>query len=172
MRRFARRLFTLCSAVSLVLFVAVCVLWMRSYSPSDTPVLDAQAGFGARVERLYSERGCVRYERYPRPRWPETAVFPSPSRWLGFGFTNAPYTARMMPLDPWTRPYLYLQVPYWALAAITGAIPLSRGLHWAKRRRASRRASSGLCPACGYDLRATPGRCPECGAAAAGISRP
>ena len=31
-------------------------------------------------------------------------------------------------------------------------------------RRAGRRATGGLCPACGYDLRASPGRCPECGA--------
>jgi predicted amidophosphoribosyltransferase len=38
---------------------------------------------------------------------------------------------------------------------------LARHLH---RRRA---ATSGLCPACGYDLRATPDRCPECGYAAA-----
>src|SRR5688500_10563560 len=35
MRRVARHLFTLCSAVSLVLCVAVCVLWVRSYWVSD-----------------------------------------------------------------------------------------------------------------------------------------
>ena len=35
MRRLARLLFTLCSAVSLVLCLAVCVLWVRSYWIED-----------------------------------------------------------------------------------------------------------------------------------------
>jgi hypothetical protein len=35
MRRLARHLFTLCAAVSLVLCVAVCVLWVRSYQRAD-----------------------------------------------------------------------------------------------------------------------------------------
>ena len=35
MRRLVRRLFTLCSAVSLVLCVAACVLWVRSYRTMD-----------------------------------------------------------------------------------------------------------------------------------------
>ena len=35
MRRLARRLFTLCSVASLLLCVALCVLWVRSYWVSD-----------------------------------------------------------------------------------------------------------------------------------------
>src|SRR5215207_7990764 len=35
MRRLARRLFTLCSAVSLLLCMAVCVLWVRARPGED-----------------------------------------------------------------------------------------------------------------------------------------
>src|SRR6185295_3122746 len=55
-----------------------------------------------------------------------------------------------------------LQVPYWMLAAATGALPVLRHYRAARRRR---RQAKMCCGACGYDLRATPGRCPECGTA-------
>jgi hypothetical protein len=45
-----------------------------------------------------------------------------------------------------------------SLAAVVPALALVRY---------RRRAESGQCGMCGYDLRATPGRCPECGAVTA-----
>src|SRR5687768_2785066 len=44
MRRLARRLFTLCSAVSLLLCVAVCVLWVRSARFGDRAHIVVPAG--------------------------------------------------------------------------------------------------------------------------------
>ena len=87
MRRLARRLLALCSALSLLLCVAVCVLWVRSYSGGELAVGSVfQAGYGL---------------------LPCAAL----ARWL----------------------------------------------------RQGRRAASGCCTACGYDLRGTPDRRPECG---------
>ena len=47
MRRPARHLFTLCSAASLLLCVAVCVLWVRSYRPGDAISYDRRGRWSA-----------------------------------------------------------------------------------------------------------------------------
>jgi hypothetical protein len=58
----------------------------------------------------------------------------------------------------------FLQVPFWQLALLLSPPPLwltTRGiLRW---RAVRRRAKTGRCKQCGYDLRASKDRCPECG---------
>jgi hypothetical protein len=54
-----------------------------------------------------------------------------------------------------------VHVPAWVPLLLLAVLPLSRLARMRKGR-------SGVCPACGYDLRATPERCPECGRAAGG----
>lgn len=54
-------------------------------------------------------------------------------------------------------------VPFWAVAVLTGMLPVSWLLRHARRRQLRGRIAQGLCPQCGYDLRASPDRCPECG---------
>jgi hypothetical protein len=51
-RRLARRLVTLCSAASLLLCVAVCVMWVRSYATTDSMV----SGDGRRLVMSVSGR--------------------------------------------------------------------------------------------------------------------
>ena len=102
MRRLARRLFALCSAVSLVLWVAVCVLWAGSYLPHDVRlrvvdgrvlVLLTRGSYTAAADRRYftrpleptSRRGGG-YPRYTGPR----------------GLLSDLYADR--PLLPWAAP--------------------------------------------------------------------
>lgn len=53
-----------------------------------------------------------------------------------------------------------LSVPNWLVICVAGVWPCHRFL---KSFWAARRAKTGCCPACGYDLRASLQRCPECG---------
>jgi hypothetical protein len=187
-----RRLFTLLSALSLLLCAAAVVLWVRSYRLADgVPVLMRGDGWrldswhgrvfvthvvmGAR-EHVYVRVspptvGGARFDDRKRPALAAKLraiqadadaqmmtlpllAFPPASAGNGFGFggRDAKLGAGK---GVWTT-----AVPYWSVCAMLALPPLLRAR---LRRRDRRRASAGLCPGCGYDLRATPGRCPECG---------
>ena len=136
-----RRLLNFVTALSLLLFVAVYVVWFESRDRSKSVALpwcnaSAQAGYVSLYGTTYTP-GEAHYG------------------FLGFSFvrTHRTYTAS------WE-----VRAPLWLFALATAAAP---ALKWRKRVGRQRRQADGLCPSCGYDLRATPERCPECGATTA-----
>jgi hypothetical protein len=187
----ARRLFTLLSALSLLLSVATVVLWVRSHYVYEHVARVTQDG-GAYVvrsgrgrmffdhrSRWQTARGWERLNLRTYPSWPDCAydrTAERPDGVLGFAaYRGTQYTwpghlhGDPWPLPPrtdprwWSDRYRALAVPHWAVVGLAGILPARRLLQLAARRR---RPGTGLCPTCGYDLRATPGRCPECGTSA------
>ena len=171
-----RRLFTGLSVLSLLLFVAVVVLWARSGRRCDY----------ASVAPAWRCFVCMTF-----PGGVKLATWPDPVEPGGFRFASYPYNVRNAhgawmerPAVSWsklgfafkplqfsnqTRPArgaFELYVPFWFLAAAFLAMPLARLVRLARSRRRTR---GGLCATCGYDLRASPGRCPECGTSTATV---
>jgi hypothetical protein len=161
LRRLARHVFAICSAVSLVVFIAVCVLWVRSfwvpnYYPGGIWKPGAWSLLSHRGEvSLSFARGVSREENDASPNWrrnyllfetgedgPRSASFPQ---------------ARTLTRTRW------VSTPHWVLALgfAIAATPWAVGV--LQRRRERDRIAGSLCPQCGYDLRASPDRCPECG---------
>ena len=152
-----RRLFTLLSAVSLVLCLGAGVAGVVSFSRADKLEYVSPAG---RLVLLISKSGRLDVLYH--------------GAWTGEpGFTHIPtspstrggtdYGRRLLGFGAGTRPNgaSLVNVPYWFLAASFAVPPVLT-----IRARVRRRRGHGLCPSCSYDLRATPGRCPECGMAA------
>jgi hypothetical protein len=190
-----RRLLNLLTALSLLLFLAVVAVWVRSYWRMDQ-------WSGARSTLWCAESRGGRVTLYvvygwpdPKPlRWhadvrhppgPGVGIYPR-TQWERFGLYREAGTA-VAPMTPdgrafwdpparWVPPvirrfsppmaYWNFGLPYWMPAAVLAALPIARGYRWLVALRKARRSSAGLCPSCGYDLRATPDRCPECGTAA------
>jgi hypothetical protein len=160
-----RRLFTILSALSLLLCVATCVLWVRSKSRLDG-VQRATEGI---YREVFSHDGAVWLGRAGpihhrfSSGWSALAIGEDDTDHLPSQMLNAVGDRR----NGWgfqavTSPASTSlhAVPDWCLV-VALAFPQSV---WLFRRFRYRRASRlGLCAACGYDLRATPDRCPECG---------
>lgn len=165
-----RRLLNLLTAGSLLLFVAVAALWVRSHRGGATLLYrgDRQCGFAsaypgylilsvspgsigpgdgfqfvARAEEIELPAGTARYHSA-----------------AGIGYVTWPGT-------PGGTSRL-LMLPFWLLAptlALAPAAALANACRRRlRRRRVTRRRRQGLCPACAYDLTANAsGVCPECG---------
>jgi hypothetical protein len=165
--------------LSLVLFGATAVLWIRSYWRTDWVAYSTQLGDpGSRQARhcLQSEPGTLVYARYLAPPQPEPGW-----KWFPAGFAGHSYASRRSEFRGWADEYgrrlggfgwVHIETMYGRRNSPLSAVFLPHGfavlafaalpVWWAAKRRAARRA--GCCPTCGYDLRATPDRCPECGA--------
>ena len=166
------RLLNLLSILSLLLCVAVCVLWLRSQWHLDF-VLFRAAGD---LFRLQSASGTLKVE------WGDDWPDPVPvkyvhndviGRWdpaddigavAGFGFARTVQRWEYRQGQWHSAPFVNAAVPHWLVAALAGAVPAWRAARLRNDLRGRKRAAAGQCPSCGYDLRATPGRCPECGA--------
>jgi hypothetical protein len=172
MRRLARRIFVLCSTVSLLLCVAACVLWVRSYWIYDR----VDVGNRAWTFAVYPGRGRLRFELSDNTR-PENFDFVVGNESVEWVWTPQPDS------PSWHRSFFqdlrlfygevnsagvrYFGMPLEAVVLPTAAPPIARLI---APTTASTTCPRCHCHACGYDLRASPERCPECGAPASSRS--
>lgn len=165
-----RRLFTIASAFSVILCLAITILWVRSYWISDQLIWDSWVNLpNASLDKMFgvnSGAGGINIgqtvwhypantQRIPPPPWycSDDPVYGGeegnsfPFRTLGF---------QVFTLNGQISQFA-VTVPYYLFFAITMMMPA----WWVRRKLRSHKV--GLCPACGYDLRASTDRCPECG---------
>src|SRR5688500_18191657 len=159
-----RKLLTFASGLSLLLCVAVCLLWVRSYPVSDNVQrYRLSPGDPKELYQLFTAPGAVGYGRIrlddpsKQHRWPRSSTAwhwvhePRPAgvphqrkwSWLGFASWDVP-----LPPGNGGGGVRGFQIPLWSIALLFGVLS-TRSLTEARRwRRAVRRRRSGLCPAC------------------------
>jgi hypothetical protein len=187
-RRLLRFGFTALSALSLLLCVAVGVMWVRGQRSADwfhwTQTSEHEwrretlvaAGDGFYVSHQWFFFDAPGHARKYAADLGATSGFShkasqpqenpyTGSFWNRLGFGMRPGTLRTGTASdgPYRYVFSHAHVPYWFVLVVLSA-PFWLWLARARiRRRRARQARLGQCLQCGYDLRATPGRCPECG---------
>lgn len=182
------RLFTLASALSLLMCAATVVLWVRSHWHQDVVeriesfhppwfqepgnekdlTLDATSIDGVLlIEWLRFSPTDLRTQQNVSYKWICYSA-PMDGPFLPRGILRAKGMPHCISAGPYGVTYgdwLYgwrfsLLIPHWLLASVLLLAPA--GLFWTRFLKRVR-PRTGCCLRCDYDLRATPSRCPECG---------
>jgi len=176
-----RRLFTLLSALSLLLCAATVVMWVRSHVVRDYGFVWLgwpADGAGRRWVKLDGDSGGGQVEvswkvwtdADRRLLQKQTGLGSAVYYYRAFDEVPRSY-ARSYPPVAWNAigfkwysgaTHSSVCFPYWSVMLMSAGAPAA---WWMGRRRRRRRETEGRCLGCGYDLRATPERCPECGLA-------
>jgi len=177
MRRLLRILLTAATALSLVLFLTLVVMCVRSYPRGGYAQRDRLEGrYSTGAYSVSSYLGGIRWESVPD--FPAKQRITAPAG-TASGESLSTQVYQPFPGIIWAEhwltqsigaspPTMWVErrdgrVDYWLPITLTLIMPsIWLGL-WFRRRRKWRQVRRGTCPTCGYDLRATPERCPECG---------
>jgi hypothetical protein len=183
-----RVLFGIISGASLLMFIAILAVWIRSYWIRDIfsyvdqrrdahliqsirgrlHILSDFVGTATRGamfshhEDLLSQYAIWNggTSGYPvNVEWHLGHVW---QRYSRFHMTRAASPGRA----GFTTNHRLIVIPYWSPAVLSAILPTTWTWRFIKY---GRRRQIGHCPKCNYDLRATPERCPECGWARAGL---
>jgi hypothetical protein len=169
-----RRLSNLIATLSLLLFLATCALWLRSYFILDRwdRVFVGPVGGELTEIRVATSRGLVEIFRTAgvavdpsvMPDVP-AAHYAVPGGHLMLGGHWRWYTSSSA--DGFVSDYMVrkqrtqiVKFPLWIVVIAFALLPAWRELILWRQRRLR---MQGRCVNCGYDLRASSGRCPECG---------
>ena len=168
------------AGLSLLLFMAIVAVWIRSFFVRDIVSYVSKNG-NARL--IQSIRGRVHIIidldgkssgsfSHQEDRLAPDAIwnggmsgYPMKVEWH-MGHVWQRYSRLHITLAPspgmprWTTNHRLIVIPYWSPALLCAILPtiwIWRFINYGHRR------TIGHCPRCNYDLRATPERCPECG---------
>jgi hypothetical protein len=186
MRRALRHLFTIISAISLLLCVATGVLWVRSFWLAEMVGYEGEerADGWQRGGYASSGAGSLTFTWWlrqteglrmkPGHGW---ALARSPVQdetwpWYRVLYRAESFDAARPASDGSARPARMthvhgLAIPHALVVILFAALPAWWMFRTRRRWRGEMRVEQGLCVRCGYDLRAHAKgeRCPECGAA-------
>jgi hypothetical protein len=167
-----RRLFTILSALSLLLFVAVVVVWVRSYFRVDELSRRSYEEGTIDFARIRSQEGIIYYWRIVlRAERPADVIF--------FNWSRNPTTMVAEIPDAWhdrrshwpglwikreivrdeggiSEAHYEIRASYWLFAAAAALISSAPLALVARRLSRLQRTRRGRCYLCGYDVRATP----------------
>jgi hypothetical protein len=187
MQRLKRVLSTILAALSLVLFIAVVAVWIRTFFIRDIVGFVSGDGNGQIVQSIRGRlhimtsldgrsSGSFSHSQdrlVPNALWnggmssyPVNVEWHMGHVWQTYSRNHLIFSSPPAGASGFTTNPRLIVIPYWSPALLFAILPTIWIWQFVKH---GQRRKIGHCPKCNYDLRATPQRCPECGWARAGL---